>query len=263
MTNLLPQPTPPPVTNLGTVPYADAFAIQTQTLDSVLAARETNTEFSPPGRILFVEHPPVITVSRRASAASNVLATPQLLAKHGVELCETDRGGDVTYHGPGQIVCYPILDLNALNLGIHDYMRLLEQAVINTCADLGLTALRDPPPTSATGVWIPSRSFLAADNSPKLAKVAAMGVRVRRWISMHGLSLNVNPNLNHFNLIVPCGLPGRPVTTLDLELPNSPPTFETARQLVEKHLLTLIAQAHAAAIAKRSEDQPSPSKGTE
>jgi lipoyl(octanoyl) transferase len=139
---------------------------------------------------------------------SHLLASPELLSRHGVALAETDRGGDITYHGPGQLVAYPILDLNLLGLGLHAYMRLLEDAVIETCGTFGIQAQREP---GATGVWVPG-----ADGGS--AKVCAMGVRVRKWVSMHGLALNVTTNLEHFGLIVPCGLPGRPVTTVEREL---------------------------------------------
>lgn len=159
------------------------------------------------GRILLVEHEPVITVSQRASAAGNVVATAEQLAAAGVAVEATDRGGDVTYHGPGQLVAYPILDLNAFGLRLHDYMRLLEESVIEACGALGVAAERDPLPERATGVWV--RRGAGAP-----AKLCAMGVRVRRWVSMHGLALNVTTNLEHFGLIVPCGLAGRPVTSL-------------------------------------------------
>lgn len=188
--------------DLGRMSYAAAYAEQLRHVDEMLAARDAGRP--EVGRLLLVEHDPVITVSRRQGAAAHVLATPELLARHGVALEETDRGGDVTYHGPGQLVCYPILDLNLLNLGLHAYMRLLEHAVIDTVADFGITAQRD---SAATGVWVST-----GDQS---AKLAAMGVRVRKWVSMHGLAINVTTNLDHFALIVPCGLVGRPVTSLE------------------------------------------------
>jgi lipoyl(octanoyl) transferase len=214
--------------------YAEAFERQRAAHAAVLAAREAGA--AEPGELLMVEHEPVVTVSKRATAADNVLATPALLARHGVELAETDRGGDVTYHGPGQVVAYPIVDLNVLGLNLHAYMRLLEEAAIATLARWGLTGLRDP---EATGVWLPG-----ADGRPE-RKIAAMGVRVRRWIAMHGLSLNVSPEMAHFGLIVPCGLVGRPVTSMRLELGTATPPVAEVSAAVAEELQRLCAEAMA------------------
>lgn len=197
------------VTDLGRLAYGPAYDEQVRAWERVAAMR--GTPGAPVGEILLVEHDPVITVSRRPTAAGHVLATAEALASHGVTVHETDRGGDVTYHGPGQLVAYPILDLNRLGLGLHDYMRLLEGAVIRTIGAFGLAGFRD---SAATGVWVKSR----ADGVGKDAKICAMGVRVRRWITMHGLALNVTTNLDHFGLIVPCGLVGRGVTSMQREL---------------------------------------------
>lgn len=175
------------------------------------------------GRLLLVEHtPPVITVSRRAGAADHLLASREILGQMGIEVCETDRGGDITYHGPGQLVAYPILDLNAWGLSLHAYMRLLEQVVMDVCRTFGVETHRDP---TATGVWV------GRDPDPDRpsAKVAAMGVRVKRWVSMHGLALNVATNLDHFALIVPCGLAGRGVTSLRRELGANCPTIDRVK----------------------------------
>ena len=216
--------------------YEPAYQAQLAHLEEVMAAREAGSPI--PGYLLLVEHDAVITISRRAGAGNHLLATPQLLARHGVAVAETDRGGDITYHGPGQIVAYPILDLNLLNLGLHEYMRLLEQAVIDTCGRFALAAHRD---TAATGVWVQSSAH-AMD-----AKIAAMGVRVRRWVSLHGLALNVTTNLEHFGLIVPCGLAGRPVTSLAQQLGAACPSVGEAKAtLVEslsQHLNTALATA--------------------
>ena len=233
----------PRVIDLGCSRYADAYAEQTRHLEEVIAARDVATQ---PGRILLVEHNPVITISRRAGAAAHLLATPELLARAGVELAETDRGGDITYHGPGQLVVYPILDLNALNLGLHDYMRLLEDAVISACARFGVPTRRDP---AATGVWTDR-------NGAPHAKIAAMGVRVRRWVSMHGLALNVATNLEHFNLIVPCGLHGRPVTSLQRELGDRCPTMDQVRRMLVEELLAAIDDAASRAASKRAAAPP-------
>ncbi|MCH8315669.1 MAG: lipoyl(octanoyl) transferase LipB, partial [Planctomycetes bacterium] len=159
---------------------------------------------------------PVITISRRKTARDHLLATDEQLAAAGVQLTRTDRGGDITYHGPGQLVVYPILDLNALRLRIHGYMRFLEQIVIDTLAEFGIDGRRDE---CATGVWVGS--------SPQ--KICAMGVRVSRWVSMHGLALNVTTNLDHFDLIVPCGLVGRTVTSMQRQLGDACPTLDQVK----------------------------------
>ena len=233
--------TPFDIQDLGRLRYGDAYERQLAAHAEVLADRDRQPRPLRAGIVLTVEHDPVITVSRRAAAASHVLATPELLARHRVELAETDRGGDVTYHGPGQLVVYPILDLTLLNLGLHDYMRLLEQSVIDTCVTFGITAQRDP---AATGVWV-------RDASGQLAKVAAFGVRVRRWVSMHGLSINITTNMDHFGLIVPCGLAGRPVTSLKQLLGDRCPSWPQVQQELLEHLSHLVQEQWAAADARR------------
>lgn len=217
--------------------YAPAFALQRTHVEEVLAARDAGR--AEAGRILLVEHEPVITVSRRPEARGHLLADAARLDQLGVEIAETDRGGDITYHGPGQLVVYPILDLNRLNLGLHAYMRLLEQVVIDACTAWGIGADRDP---GATGVWVM--------NGSRTAKIAAMGVRVRRWVSMHGLSFNVAPDMSHFGLIVPCGLTGRAVTSLDAELMErgrATVPFGAVKQEVAATLERAIRAAAAAA----------------
>jgi lipoyl(octanoyl) transferase len=193
------------VEDLGRMTYAAALAVQRERHEAMVAARAV----APPHRILLVEHdPPVVTVTRRPGARDHVLAAPEALAAAGVELHETDRGGDVTWHGPGQLVAYPIVDLQRLGLGIHAYIRAVEDAIIGTCAVWGIPAHREE---GATGVW-------TGEPGPGARKVAAIGVRVSRWVTMHGLALNVAPDLRQFGLIVPCGLHGRAVTSVADEL---------------------------------------------
>lgn len=225
--------------------YAAAYERQAAAHAEVMEDRERRPRPSRAGIVLTVEHDPVITVSRRATAGGNVLASAELLARQGVERVETDRGGDVTYHGPGQLVVYPILDLTLLNLGLHDYMRLLEQSVIDTCAEFGVAAERDP---TATGVWV-------RDASGELAKVAAFGVRVRRWVSMHGLAINITTNMEHFGLIVPCGLLGRPVTSLQKLLGEECPAWEVVRRELVGNLSRLVGERLDAAAARRDEGE--------
>lgn len=197
-----------PITHipLQRLAYEPAYQLQKQHHERILSAR--NTPDAQLARVLMIEHDPVITVTRRPDAPSHVLASEQLLASQGVQLHQTDRGGDVTYHGPGQLVCYPIVDLNAAGLRIHEYIRTLERAVIATLAELDIKAHTDP---DATGVWVEPHHRFKSDQP---AKVCAIGVRVRRWITLHGLAINLDPNMEHFNLIVPCGLAGRPVVSI-------------------------------------------------
>jgi lipoyl(octanoyl) transferase len=226
--------TPPEVVDLGRMRYRDALAVQREWLEKMLAEREVPGARRA-GVILLVEHdPPVITMTPRAGV--NLLASREWLGERGIEVEETDRGGDITYHGPGQLVVYPILDLNLLKLRLHEYMRLLEAAVIETCGHFGVKAGRD---VCATGVWV--QGAQAASNGAAScgestgAKICAMGVRVRRWVSMHGLALNVTTDLSHFGYIVPCGLTGRPVTSLEKELGERCPGInEVKKVLVEK-----------------------------
>jgi len=199
------------VRRLGRIGYREGLELQRELHAEVLRARETAT---PRGFLLLLEHdPPVVTVSRRPGAAGNLIATEAAFAERGIRIEETDRGGDVTYHGPGQLVAYPIVDLNLVRIRIHGWIRLLEQVVIDALASFDCPADRDP---GATGVWV-GRSGDDADCSGG-RKIAAVGVRVSRWITMHGLAVNVDPELAHFETIVPCGLVGRPVTSLAREL---------------------------------------------
>ncbi|MCX5690745.1 MAG: lipoyl(octanoyl) transferase LipB [Planctomycetota bacterium] len=222
-------------TDLGQLAYEPAYQIQVARVEEVVGAREGGGAM---GTLYFVEHvPPVITVSRRPGAAAHLLASPQLLAAHGVEVCETDRGGDITYHGPGQLVAYPILDLNIFNLGLHEYMRLLEESVIETCAHFGIEAQRDP---TATGVWVND------------AKICAMGVRVRKWVSMHGLAINVHTDLSHFGHIVPCGLAGRPVTSMRRLLGDACPSMMQVREVLSERLHWHLLQRAQAVAARRA-----------
>jgi lipoyl(octanoyl) transferase len=194
--------------------YAEALALQRETHERLVAARDAAAAGGPhaPMTVFLLEHdPPVVTVTKRAGAAGHVLAGDALLARLGVERVETDRGGDVTYHGPGQLVAYPIMDLSRLGLKVHPYVRWLEQCVIDAIASDadGAPALEGRRDPSATGVWV-------GDGGPE-RKIAAIGVRLSRYASMHGFALNADPDLSHFGLIVPCGLE-RPVTSLAAEL---------------------------------------------
>jgi lipoyl(octanoyl) transferase len=195
------------ILDLGRLAYRAAWDRQLE-----VHARVLSGELAA-GAILLVEHPPVITIGRRANAAKNLLASPGFLASRGVEVVETDRGGDVTFHGPGQLVAYPILNLNAYRLNLHAYMRLLEEVVIATLGEFGIEAQRDSSPTPATGVWVEMKPG-------PLSKICALGVKLRRWVTLHGLALNVTTDLSYFELINPCGL-SRPVTSMERVLAAS------------------------------------------
>lgn len=204
--------------------YAPAYEMQVKHRDALVEARQRGAG-DEPMRLLLVEHEPVITVSRRPGADRHLVASSAELNRLGIEVRETDRGGDITYHGPGQIVAYPILDLQRLDLGVAAYMRLLEGIIIRTLARFGIEAKRDP---GATGVWVddPHGSI---DGGAASAKIAALGIRVSRWITMHGLALNVATNLDHFRAIVPCGLVGRPVTSMRRLLGEASPTVDEVK----------------------------------
>jgi lipoyl(octanoyl) transferase len=188
---------------LGRVDYSIALEFQQTLVRLVKEGRITHT-------LLLLEHPPDITLGRKAGA-QNIVASPEFLTANGVELYETDRGGDVTFHGPGQLVGYPILDLRAFEprIGAVDFVRKLEEVLIRTCGDLGVVTERIP---GLTGVW-------TQNEVP--AKIAAIGVHISRAITSHGFALNVNTNLDYFKLIVPCGISDKPVTSLEQEMAQS------------------------------------------
>jgi lipoyl(octanoyl) transferase len=203
---------------LGRVSYAEALAIQQQ----VIAARKQNLIGDT---LLLLEHPPVLTLGRNAHR-SNVLVSDDLLAQRGVELHEINRGGDVTYHGPGQLIGYPIIDLRGdlpgkkgPHLGPVDYVRLLEEVLIRTCGDFGVMTQRI---CKLTGVWT------LAGGSIREKKIAAIGVHVSQGVTSHGFALNVTTDLRDFEWIVPCGITDREVTSLELEADaDRQPTMET------------------------------------
>lgn len=233
------------VADLGRLGYASGLERQRAEHERVLANREADRR--PLASILVVEHDPVLTVSKRPSARENIIVGSERLSALGIEVHETDRGGDITYHGPGQVVVYPIVDLNRVGLNLHAYMRLLEEAVIRTCLAFGLDADRED---GATGVWVPSNA-----HPGQRAKICAMGVRVRRWVTMHGLALNVSTDLSHFETIVPCGLTGRAVTSLRAELGNDAPTHSDAAQAVCRHLIELLLEAHQSGLSRSQRKQ--------
>jgi lipoyl(octanoyl) transferase len=209
--------------HLGRIPYAEALQIQQQ----VVAARKQNAIADT---LLLLEHPPVLTLGRNANR-SNILASDDLLRQRGVELHEINRGGDVTYHGPGQLVGYPIVDLRGdlpgkkgPHLGPVDFVRLLEEVLIRTCGNFGVLAQRI---AKRTGVWT------IAGGTIQEKKIAAIGVHVSQGITSHGFALNVTTDLRDFQWIIPCGITDREVTSLEREAdpdrnPEQQPTMEAA-----------------------------------
>jgi lipoyl(octanoyl) transferase len=181
---------------------------------------------------LFVEHDPVITISQRRESAQHLLASPHRLAQLGIDVQPTDRGGDITYHGPGQLVAYPILRLNDFGLSLSRYMRMLERVVIDTIAEFGVEGVTME---GATGVWV-HREVADSRAKPQAAKICAMGVRIRRGVTMHGLALNVTTDLSHFDTIVPCGLTGGAVTSLQQILGRAVPPMATVKQTLARVL---------------------------
>lgn len=215
------------VQRLGNISYEDGLALQARLVDERRAG-------AIPDTLLLLEHPPVITLGVKTRRGPNhIVASDDALASEGVRVHETGRGGDVTYHGPGQLVGYPILDLAPDRKDVHIYVRDLEEVLIRTAAIFGIEAKRVP---GLTGVWVgPSGSE---------EKLAAIGIRISRWITSHGFALNVSTNLAHFNLIVPCGIADRQVTSLEKLLGRNVPMDE-AERAVEQAFLTLGWQAAA------------------
>ena len=234
------------VRDLGRLGYAAALAVQHETHAAVLAG-------DAPGTLLLVEHDPVITVSQRKGAGAHLLADSPTLARLGIEVQPTDRGGDITYHGPGQLVAYPILRLADHGLNLGRYMRLLEEVVIATVATWGVRAMRVD---GCTGVWVgaeggcrvsgvgcreeddaTARTLASSPHTPHPipdtpatpAKLCALGVRVRKNVTLHGLALNVTTDMAHFATIVPCGLVGRGVTSLHQLLGNACPDMPAVK----------------------------------
>jgi lipoyl(octanoyl) transferase len=211
------------VHDLGALGYRDAWALQEAAHAHVLAGGAE--------RVLLVEHPPVITFGRRPGVDRNVVASAGELAARGVEVVPSDRGGDVTFHGPGQLVAYPIVRLIDHGLSVGGYVRALERAVVATLDEFGIAGRKDE---SAVGVWV-------ADAAGVLATICAVGVRIRRGVSMHGLALNVTTDLSYFDLIVPCGLHGRPVTSLAKVLGPKVPTINVVKDALARHLMATLA----------------------
>lgn len=194
--------------DLGLRSYAEALSFQRE-----VAAKRISKEI-PQDVLLLVEHPPVITLGR-STKRENLLFTPELLTARGVEVFEVERGGDVTFHGPGQLVGYPIVDLNEHKLDLHWYLRQVEDVLIRAVARVGLVADRVP---GKTGIWTAGATIADATPRHDARKLASIGVHARQWVTWHGFALNVTTDLRYFDLMVPCGLPGVDMTSVEREL---------------------------------------------
>ena len=197
--------------DLGLKDYNETWQYQEELfkdiVDLKIRNRREEANFETPNYFLFVEHPHVYTLGKSGDLTNLLLSEKQLEAK-GARFYKINRGGDITYHGPGQIVGYPILDLENFFTDIHKYLRFLEEAIILTLADYGLSPTRSE---GETGVWLDA-------GTPFARKICAMGVRASRWVTMHGFALNVNVDLGYFDNIIPCGIRGKAVTSLNVEL---------------------------------------------
>ncbi|WP_233890464.1 lipoyl(octanoyl) transferase LipB, partial [Tenacibaculum piscium] len=213
------------VSDLGKKDYKETWEYQTKLLEETVFIKRQNrvnsTNIATPNHFLFVEHPHVYTLGKSGDL-SNLLLNETQLKEKGATFYKINRGGDITYHGPGQIVGYPILDLENFFTDIHKYLRLLEEAIILTVAEYGLKAERSD---GETGVWL-------GVGTPFPRKICAMGIRASRWVTMHGFALNVNVNLGYFDNIIPCGIRGKAVTSMQAEL-----GYEVSETAVKQKIL--------------------------
>ena len=218
-------------TNLGLVDYKEAWDLQeslfAETIALKIARRNGETEEPTKNRILFCEHPHVYTLGKSGNE-NHFLLNEKTLSLYNATYYKINRGGDITYHGPGQLVVYPILDLDYFFSDIHKYLRFLEEAVIQTIATYGVVGERMD---GLTGVWI-------EPNTPRERKICAFGVKCSRWVTMHGIGFNINTDLTYFNHIIPCGLEDKSVTSLQKEL-GRPVDFEEISSILKEKLALL------------------------
>ncbi len=227
--------------DLGLIDYQKAWEYQQQLMDGLIATKLANRTAEKPAAqshyLLFCEHPAVFTLGKSGSMA-NLLVKEDELGQREVNFYKINRGGDITHHGPGQLVGYPIMDLDEFFTDIHKYLRFLEEAIILTLKDFGIEAGRLP---GATGVW------LEPDVPHRARKICAMGIRASRWVTMHGFALNVNNDLDYFNWIIPCGINDKQVTSIQRELGHS-----VDMQLVKEAFLKYFAHLFEAKVAQGS-----------
>ncbi len=218
--------------DLGLKDYKETWDYQ-ETLfknivDTKVRNRREDAGLETPNHFLFVEHPHVYTLGKSGDI-NNLLVDEKMLAEKGATFYKINRGGDITYHGPGQVVGYPILDLDNFFTDIHKYLRFLEEMVILTLADYGLKGQRSK---GETGVWLDV-------GTPFARKICAMGVRASRWVTMHGFALNVNTDLGYFDMMIPCGIKDKAVTSLNVELGQKEVDMEGVKEKLLKHFITL------------------------
>lgn len=218
--------------DLGHKDYKETWDYQEvlfkEIVDTKIKNRREEANLKTPNHFLFVEHPHVYTLGKSGDMA-NLLVDEKKLEEKGAKFYKINRGGDITYHGPGQIVGYPILDLDNFFTDIHKYLRYLEEMVILTLAEYGLKGVRSE---GETGVWLDV-------GTPFARKICAMGVRASRWVTMHGFALNVNANLGYFDLMIPCGIRGKSVTSLNVELGQKEVDVEEVKAKLLKHFIDL------------------------
>lgn len=216
------------VKDLGHKDYKETWDYQESLFEEIVELkrknRAENTDLPTPNYFLFVEHPHVYTLGK-SGHIENLLIDEAALAKKGASFYKINRGGDITYHGPGQIVGYPIIDLENFFTDIHKYLRSLEEVIIRTLADYGIKGERSE---GETGVWLDV-------GTPFARKICAMGVRASRWVTMHGFALNVNTDLGYFDNIIPCGIRGKAVTSLNVELSKEKVDTEEVKKYILKH----------------------------
>lgn len=210
----------------GTIEYSEAWKLQEEAFQTVINSKLNNIQYK--NRIYICEHPHVYTLGK-SGKDSNFLISEDYLKTINASLFHIDRGGDITYHGPGQIVCYPIINLQDFNLGVREYVELLEKAVILTCKEYGVETERFE---GATGVWIEPKTSRAR-------KICAIGVKCSRYVTMHGLAFNVNTDLSYFRHINPCGFIDKGVTSLSKEL-NQTIDISSVKQRLNENLLQLL-----------------------
>lgn len=218
--------------DLGLKDYKETWDYQElifqNTVDLKIKNRRENSELPTPNHFLFVEHPHVYTLGKSGNI-ENLLIDEQILTEKDAKFYKINRGGDITYHGPGQIVGYPILDLDNFFTDIHKYLRLLEEMVILTLAEYNIKGERSD---GETGVWIDV-------GTPFARKICAMGVRASRWVTMHGFALNVNSDLGYFDLMIPCGIKGKAVTSLNVELGRRTVDMDEVKEKLLNHFSRL------------------------
>lgn len=217
---------------LGRIKYKEAWEYQEKlfqnTVDLKVRNRREQLQLTTTNYLLFVEHYPVYTLGKSGDF-SNLLVSEAELERKGAEFFKTNRGGDITFHGPGQLVAYPILDLDHFFTDVHKYLRYLEEAVIQTLAHWNIKATRSE---GETGVWLDA-------DTPFARKICAMGIRASRWVTMHGLALNVDTDLSFFELMIPCGIAGKGVTSMKRELGDNCPSLIEVQHVFLQRFTTL------------------------